>query len=173
MTNLIANNIIAIILSFTSTVLPFFHPIHVSVTEITFDEKEKELEIVSRIFVDDLELAIRESAKQPDLNLLEPAGSQTRDQLVSAYVMSRLKVSLKGKPQVLNYLGHEIESDAILCYIQVKNVKKVETIQVFNSVITELHEDQSNIVNVNVGEKVRSLRLVKDNPSGVLTFESK
>lgn len=149
------------------------HPIHVSVTEITLDEKEKELEIVSRIFVDDLELAIRESAKQPGLNLLEPPKGVTRDELVAAYVMQRLKIAIKGKAQNLKYLGHEIESDAILCYIQIKNVKKIETIEVSNSVLTELHDDQSNIVNVNVGEKVRSLRLVKDNPSGTLTFESK
>ena len=162
-----------IILSFISAALTLFHPLHVSVTEITLDEKEKELEIVSRIFVDDLELAIRESVMQPELNLLQPAGSVTTDQLVSSYVLSRLKVSLKGKAQPLKYLGHEIESDAILCYIQVVNVKKLETIQVSNSVITELHEDQSNIVNVMVREKVKSLRLMKDNPTGTLTFDSK
>ena len=144
-----------------------------SVTEIALDEKEKELEIVSRIFVDDLELAIRESAKQPELNLLKPATGTSTDQLVSVYLARHLKISLKGKPQVLKYLGHEIENDAILCYIQVMNVKKVESIQIFNNVITEIHDDQSNLVHVTVREKVKSLRLMKDNPSGTITFDSK
>lgn len=149
------------------------HPIHVSVTEIAFDEKEKELEIVTRIFLDDLETVIRGSRKQPELKLMEPGAGVTTDQLVSAYLSSRFKISLKGKPQSIKYLGHEIEGEAMLCYIQVSNVKKLEAIEVFNSVITELHDDQSNLVHVTVKETVKSLRLMRDNPSGKLTFDSK
>jgi hypothetical protein len=149
------------------------HPIHVSVTEITLDEKEKELEIVSRIFIDDLETAIRESTKQPELKLLEPGTGTTTDQLVSSYLLPRFKVLMKGKAQKIKYLGHEIENDAMICYIQVINVKRLDTIEVFNSVITELHEDQSNLVHVTVKDKVKSLRLMRDNPSGKLTFETK
>jgi hypothetical protein len=149
------------------------HPIHVSVTEITLDEKEKELEIVSRIFLDDLETAIRESTKQPELKLLEPGTGVITDQLVSAYLTPRFKVSLKGKVQKIKYLGHEIENDAMICYIQVTNVKKLDAIEVFNSIITELYEDQSNLVHVTVKGKVKSLRLMRDNPSGKLTFDTK
>lgn len=150
-----------------------FHPIHVSVTEITYDEKEKELEIISRIFVDDLEAAIREVKKQPELHLLEPGNSVTTDQLVREYLQQRFKISLDGKAQSVLYLGHEVENEAILCYIQVKNVKKWSSIEVLNSVITELHDDQSNLVHVTVRENVKSLRLMRDNPSGKLTFDLK
>ena len=149
------------------------HPVHVSVTEIAFDEKEKELEIISRIFSDDLESAIRVFKKQPELNLLEPVASVTTDQLISEYIQTRFKVSLSGKPQKIKYLGHEVEGDAILCYIQVVNVKKLETIEVYNSVLTELYDDQSNLVHVTLGETVKSLRLMRDNLSGKLTFEVK
>ena len=162
-----------IILSILSTVLTFFHPVHVSVTEITVDGKEKELEIISRIFIDDLETAIREAKKQPTLNLLQPGSAVTTDQLVSEYLQNRFKIILNGKAQKIKYLGHEVESEAILCYIQVVNVKKLETIEVYNSVITEVHEDQSNLINVTQRENVKSLRLMRDNPSGKLTFINK
>jgi hypothetical protein len=161
-----------IILSF-AFLLFTVHPIHVSVTEIAFDAKEKELEIISRIFLDDLELAIRESKKQPELNLLKPVAPITTDQLISEYLQSRFKVTLNNKPQKWKYIGHEVESDAILCYIQVSGVKKLETIEIFNSVLTEIHADQSNLVHVTLGETVKSLRLMQDNPSGKLTFEIK
>jgi hypothetical protein len=149
------------------------HPVHVSVTEISFDGKERELEIVSRIFMDDLETAIREAKKQPGLNLLEPGSTLTTDQLVSEYLQSRFKITLNGKVQKIKYLGHEVESPALLCYIQVQNVKKLETIGVFSSVLTELYDDQSNLVNVTHGETLKSLRLMRDNPSGKLTFVKK
>lgn len=159
-----------IILSFLSAVLTF-HPVHVSVTEIEVDTKEKELEIVSRIFIDDLELAIRQAKKQPELNLLEPKDGVTTDQLVSEYLQSRFRISLGNKPQKIKYLGHQVENEALICYIQVQSVKKIQTIEVYNSIITELHDDQSNLVHVTVNEKVKSLRLMRETPFGTLTFE--
>jgi len=149
-----------------------FHPIHVSVTEITFDEKEKELEIISRIFIDDLESAIRASRNEPDLKLLEPTGVTT-DQLVSGYLQQQLKISLDGKAQKIIFLGHEIENEAMLCYIQVTGVKRFKNIEVTNGTLVELYDDQSNLVHVTVGEKVKSLRLMRNATSGKLQFDSK
>jgi hypothetical protein len=150
-----------------------FHPIHVSVTEISYDEKDKELEIISRIFIDDLESAIRQAQHKPELNLLAPGSDTSIDKLVSEYLQSRFTIKLDGKEQKVVYLGHEIENEAILCYIQVPNVKKWRTIEVVNTVITELYDDQSNLVHVTVRKKVRSLRLMQNNPSGKLTFDIK
>jgi hypothetical protein len=149
------------------------HPLHVSVTEIVYDEKEKQLEIISRIFVDDLETAIRAQLQQPSLDLLNPANGSTTDQLASAYVMSRLSVTLDGKRQKLSFLGSEKEEDALLCYIQVSNVKKWKNIEVTNSVIVETFDDQSNLVHITRGGTVKSLRLMKDNPSGKVVFDEK
>lgn len=149
------------------------HPIHVSVTEITVDEKERELEIIARIFLDDLETAIRQSKKLIELNLLQPGNSITTDQLISGYLQQHFKILIKGKEQKMKYLGHEVEDEAILCYVQISAVKKIETIEVFNNIITEVHDDQSNLVHVTQRGIVKSLRLMNDNPSGKLTFETK
>jgi hypothetical protein len=158
--------VVPVILSWILSVL---HPLHVSVTDIVHDEKERELEIIMRIFTDDLETSIRTQQNSPDLDLLNPAQSTT-DELVKDYVLQRFSVSLDNKKQALNFLGTEVEGDALLCYIQVRSVKKWRTIEVLNSIVTEIYEDQSNLVHVTVGEKVRSLRLMKNNPSGKITF---
>jgi hypothetical protein len=158
--------VVPVILSWILSVL---HPLHVSVTDIVHDEKERELEIIMRIFTDDLETSIRNQQNSPDLDLLNPAQSTT-DELVKDYVLQRFSVSLDNKKQALNFLGTEVEGDALLCYIQVRSVKKWRTIEVLNSIVTEIYEDQSNLVHVTVGEKVRSLRLMKNNPSGKITF---
>jgi hypothetical protein len=159
---------ISIVFSFLILMFPA-HPIHVSVTEITLDEKERELEIIARLFVDDVETSIQKMNDQPELKLLGPS----TDQLVWKYLESRFRISLDGRAQKIKYLGHEIEGEAILCYIQVSNIKKWKEIEVMNSVITELYDDQSNLVHVTVRDKVKSLRLMRDNPSGKLTFDVK
>lgn len=159
--------------SFIYILLGILHPLHISVTEIRYDEKEKELEIITRIFTDDLETAIRAYRAMPELDLLNPVGGVTTKELVSEYLLKHIKISLDGKPQRIEYLGMEQEPDALVCYIRVDNVKKWKTITVVNEVIVAAYSDQSNLVHVTAHGKVRSLRLMKNNSSGTLTFDSK
>jgi hypothetical protein len=151
----------------------YLHPLHVSVTEIEFDEKDKALEIMMRVFIDDLELTLRNDLKQPELDILQPNNGMTIDQMVRGYLKDRFKISLDNKVQKVNYLGHEREGDAFIFYIEVSNIKGWKTIQILNSIITETHDDQSNLVHVTVRDKVRSLRLTRDTPVDKLTFDIK
>ena len=146
------------------------HPMHVSVTEIEFDEKDTALEIMMRVFIDDFELTMRNKLNQPELDVLTPKNGLTIDQMAGDYIKDHFKISLDNKIQKVSYLGHEKESDAFIFYIEVSNVKKWKTIQVLNSIITEIHDDQSNLVHVTVRDQVRSLRLTKNNPVDKITF---
>ncbi|MFM7193380.1 MAG: DUF6702 family protein [Bacteroidota bacterium] len=149
-----------------------FHPIHLSVSEVNYSEKDKSLQMTSRIFIDDLELAIRSAIKDEDLDLLEPGKGRTIDQLVGPYLSKHLRMKVDGKPVVMNYLGHELEDLAIICYIEFPGVKKLKTVEVFNDVIQEIHADQSNLVHVNWKGTVRSARLVREAPSSTFEFET-
>jgi hypothetical protein len=152
--------------------LYFLHPLHVSVTEIKFDTKDRELEIVSRIFIDELEEAVRKELNKPSLDLLNPGTETTIDQLVSQYLSGRLKISIDGRPVKIKYLGHEVEDDAMIVYAYAPGVKKLSSIEVFHSTITELYDDQSNLVHVTVGDKTRSMRLMRDALTGKITFNN-
>ena len=160
------------ILSLSLQVASWVHPMHVSVTEIGVNDKEKRLEIMMRVFIDDLEVTLRRNFKQPELDVLDPKG-QSLDDMMRSYFQQRFLISLDGRQQAVSYLGHERDHEAFVFYIEVDKVKKWKTIQVQNSIITEIYDDQSNLVHVTVGETVRSLRLTRTKPSDMLTFESK
>ena len=149
------------------------HPLHVSVTEIEYSEKNKSLQIISRIFIDDLETSIRSKIKDENLDLLEPGPGRTTDQLVTSYLNDHLKIRLDGKPAKIKYLAHEIEDVAIICYLEIEGVKKIKQIEITNHVIQETHEDQSNLVHVTYKGPVKSLRLMRDKPTDVLIFDQK
>ena len=102
------------------------HPLHVSVSEINYSEKDRALQITSRIFVDDLELSIRNQRKEPEMDLLAPKNGLTTDLLVSEYLKDHFRIKLDGKLQKMKLLGHEVEDVAIICYIEIENVKKIK-----------------------------------------------
>lgn len=148
------------------------HPIHLSVSEVNYSEKDKALQMTSRIFIDDLELAIQAALKEDELDLLDPGKGRTTDQLVSQYLSRHMRMKIDGKPVVMNYLGHEREDLALICYIEFPGVKKLKRVEVYNDVIQEVHADQSNLVHVTWKGTVRSARLVKEAPSGTFEFET-
>jgi hypothetical protein len=149
------------------------HPVHISVTEINYSEKDKALQIVSRLFIDDLELSIRAKRKDPDLDLMEPKAPLTTKQLMIDYLTEHFKVTLDGKLCKLNFLGVEKEDLSLICYIEITNVKKIKTLEVFNDAIMGTHEDQSNLVHVTFKSPVKSARLVYNKPSEKFVFERK
>lgn len=146
------------------------HPIHVSITEIEMDEKDKRLEIMMRVFADDLELTFRKSFNQPELDILGMSKKE-RDKFASKYLRDHFKISLDGKLQNIQYIGHEQEDLAFIFYIEIPDVTMWNTIQIMNDIIMETYDDQSNLVHVTVKEKIRSLRLTKHNPIDKLTFD--
>lgn len=151
----------------------FLHPIHISVSEINYSEKDKALQITSRIFIDDLELSIRAERKEDELDILQPKNGLTTEKMVSDYVLKHMAVKLDGKIQKLTFLGMELEEPALICYIEIENVKKFKTIEVRNDIIMETHEDQSSIIHVTYKGPVKSMRLQRNNPVGAIAFTDK
>ena len=161
------------ILSFLIALVGFVHPIHISVTEINYNEKSKSLQMTTRIFADELELGVRAQRKEPELDLLEPKNGMTTKQMIQNYLLEHIKIKIDGKPVKMNFLGFEKEDISIVSYIEIENVKKLKTIEVFNDLVTELHDDQSNLVHITYKSPVKSARLNRDNPKEVFTFEAK
>lgn len=124
-----------------------------------------------RVFIDDLEVTLRNRLNQPELDILEPKNGLTVDQMAREYLKEHFRITLDNKAQKIVYLGHERESEAFIFYIEVSNVKKWKTIQVFNDLFTETYDDQSNLVHVTLRDKVRSLRLTRNTPVDKLTFD--
>lgn len=147
------------------------HPMHVSVTEIEYNQKNKSLEIISRIFIDDLELSVRKQVNDEMLDLLNPTAPVTTDQLVREYLNRHLLIRIDGKPAKVNYIAHEIEDAAMICYLEIESVRKLKEIEITNSVIQEVHADQSNLVHVTYLGPIKSLRLTREKPAGSLVFE--
>ena len=159
-----------IILLSVFSLISIFHPIHVSVTEIEYDQERKALEMTMRIFVDDLELAIRNDLNEPTLDITLPRNGKTTDELVEAYIRKNFKLKVNGKEQEFEYLGQEIELPVIYVYIQSTNIKKLKDIEVYNSIITETYDDQTNIIHIEVDGEIRSMKLDEENKKDVLTF---
>lgn len=142
------------------------HKLHVSVTQVEFNQKAQSVEIVIRVFGDDLESALSQYAKRRVK--LDPDTANKDKQvgeLAIAYLRNSFQLKNKaGRPVKLNWLRLEWQSDMFWLYIEGKlpansvgaksaTVESLEGVQLRNKVFHELFEDQVNIVNAKIQNK--------------------
>ena len=131
------------------------HEFHLSLTEIRHNSESKSLEVSIKLFTDDLLVAL-EQAGAPKMELGTENEPPEANELIESYLKAHFKLTVNGKPTDFNYLGKEAELDATWCFLEVNDVKKVQTIEVQNTVLLEAFDDQTNMINLNINGRKKS-----------------
>ena len=148
------------------------HPFHVSVCEIDYDQKTKVLQITQRVFLDDMETAIKHVTGKKKIDIKDKAFSTALDDFFKTYFAKHLAISGNNKILKVKYLGHEIEEGAVWCYLETEKIKKIRTVEIKNELLFETFTDQSNIVHIKVAGKTKSLKLTSREKKGTFLFNN-
>ncbi|NER12440.1 hypothetical protein GWK08_03230 [Leptobacterium flavescens] len=147
------------------------HKFYLSVSEVNYSEKDKAIQILSRIFIDDLEDVLEERYE------IEPGLHTDRelediDRYIARYLKGRILVKINGEETPFNFLGKEYDNDVIKCYIEIPDVEMedLNSLEIENTVLFELFEEQQNIVHFKIKKPHRSFILIKENAKGLLNF---
>jgi hypothetical protein len=134
------------------------HPFHVSVVEINHNAAEKSLEISCKIFTDDFEKVLAKNYKAK-VDLINPPSKPAMDSLVKKYIFSHLSLRVNGSNVPFTYVGFENDNDAAYGYVEIPNVPVVSRIDISNSIMFDMFDDQINIMHVVVGGTRKSNKL--------------
>ncbi|MGQ7853220.1 DUF6702 family protein [Pedobacter sp. WC2501] len=135
------------------------HPLHVSTTEVNFNAKDKTLEISCKIFSDDFEAILAKLYKQK-IDLSNPNMKGTMDELVKKYLLSHLQLKANGKAVAMNYIGFEIDHEATNIYLEVEKVAAIKSVEVNDSILYDMFDDQMSIVHVVKGSTRKSTKIL-------------
>lgn len=145
------------------------HKFYVSVTEVEYNQNQSSLQIISRVFTDDMEKLLQ-TRYLKDLYLARESEHDQADVYLEEYLSQKLKITVDGTSYPHTFLGKQYDNDLLILYIEVEDVKAVSQIYVKNQILTDLFPGQKNVVHVEVGDKTRSLLLNRDRDSGLLNF---
>jgi len=147
------------------------HKFYVSVTEVEYNEKAESLQIISRVFIDDLE-DLLQTRYEKTLMLGKKQESPKVPHYVEKYLNKKVEVHVDGKLMELKYIGMEYEDDMILLYMEIPKVKSVRQISVKNALLTDMFSEQKNLVHVTYKGNTKSLILNKDKQEDLLIFNN-
>ena len=159
---------------FLILVVPLFaftavHKYYVSVTQINYVPSEQSVQIISRIFVDDLEKLLRERYDEA-ITLIAINEESSNNAYIEKYLKEKLKIKINGKEALLTFVGKEYDADIVKCYLEVEGVKKIESIEISNQVLFDLFDEQQNIVKTKIYSKQKSFLLDRSNKLALLNF---
>ncbi|MGZ3756638.1 MAG: DUF6702 family protein [Mucilaginibacter sp.] len=129
---------------------PVFHPIHVSTTEVNYNGQDNKLEVTCTLFVDDFELGL-EKQYHSKADLQKPALHTAMDVLVKNYLHDHLQIKNGNSTTSLNYLGFEINKEAVNIYLESDKTQTPKKIGIEVSLLHNIFTDQINIVHISVG----------------------
>ncbi len=146
--------------------LAFNHPFFVSVTEVEYSSKTKELGIACKIFPDDMEDALRLiSGKQSDLYKGDKALNSAT---LNSYFQQHLQIRINGKTKAINFLGYEIDKEVAWIYFNIPKLTGVKSVEVVSDLLYASKPEQSNIIHINIDGKRESFKLMAPQRSALL-----
>ena len=161
--------ILFLLLLFSLSSFKTDHKFYVSVTEIEYNQKAQSLQIISRIFIDDLEKLLQ---KRYDASILlsEKNESKKVTDYLNKYLGQKMEIQVDGKPFKLNYIGKEYENDMALIYIEIPNVPEFKNIRIKNAILTDMFSEQKNLVHVEYKGETKSLILTSGKDEDLIIF---
>lgn len=145
------------------------HPLHVSTTEVNFNAKDKTLEVSCRIFSDDFEAILAKLYKQKT-DLSSPNMKTTMDELVKKYLLSHMQLKANGKAVTLNYIGFEIDHEATNIYLEVEKITAIKSVEVNDTILYDMFDDQMSIVHVVKGNVRKSTKILYPEKKFIANF---
>ena len=143
------------------------HRFYTGIYQINFVPQKKMVQITTRIFADDLNDALK---NQYHKTTFLGTDKETPEDVVlmKKYLSEKFKLSINGKFQAMNFLSKELEDNVVICYYNIKDIPKINSLEVENSILTEIHPEQQNIIQFNDNGTKKSILLSSETYKGML-----
>lgn len=157
------------VLVFTTLSFTAVHKYYVSITQIEYIKEKQSVQIITRIFIDDIEKLLR-TRYNDSITLQENEQEVEIDSYIQKYLKSKIEIDINNQPVVLNFIGKEYEADLVYCYLEIENVKEIKSFSIKNKVLFDLFPEQKNVIRTTINTKNKSFILIPENDKGLLNF---
>ncbi|QIH38499.1 hypothetical protein G7A72_06660 [Flavobacterium sp. Sr18] len=145
------------------------HKFYVALYQVNYAPEKKMLQITTRIFVDDLNIAVGKKYSKK-INLGSENESVDDVNFLKKYFSEKFYIKVNGQTKPIHFLSKEMEGDVLICYFSMKEIQKINSLEIYNAVITEGNSEQQNIMHFNVSGVKNTLLFTESTSKGMLKY---
>jgi hypothetical protein len=149
----------------------WYHPIHVSVTNIDLDPGRGTVDLSVKIFSDDFQdLILHNYAVQ--LRITEQESPDKQIGTVNRYIWEALKLEINGKDAAsMRFMETSMNEEAIWLHYRYEHGSRIRKMKIMNTIMLETFNDQTNLVIVTYDQKQNGYRLNNKNTELTLNIK--
>jgi hypothetical protein len=145
------------------------HKFYMAIFQVNYAPEKKMLQITSRIFVDDLNLALEK--KYGKKTFLGADKESADDQaILKKYFIENLQIKVNGQNKPVVFLSKEMEDNIVICYCRVTDISKLHSAEITNTLLTNWNSDQQNILHFTAFGEKKTVLFTASNKTEVLKF---
>jgi hypothetical protein len=145
------------------------HKFYMAIFQVNYAPEKKMLQITSRIFVDDLNLALEK--KYGKKTFLGADKESADDQLIlKKYFVENFQIKVNGQNKPVVFLSKEMEDNIVICYCRVTDISKLHSAEITNTLLTNWNSDQQNILHFTAFGEKKTVLFTASNKTEVLKF---
>lgn len=145
------------------------HKYYLSLTDIKYNEKSKSLQIITDVFIDDIESALNKK-HNIDLQLTSKRELQNNDKYFEEYLKKNIIFRINGLNKSFTYIGKECKGDMVSLYYEIEDVLNISSVEIKNTLLIKTYSEQQNIIKFKINDKRKSLLLDINKDNGLLQF---
>jgi hypothetical protein len=145
------------------------HKFYMAIYQINFAPEKKMLQITSRIFIDDLNKTLEKKYKR---KFFVGSEKESADDLalMKKYLAENFALKVNGQPKNMEFLSKEMDGDVLVCYLKIVDVSKINSLEIYNSVLIDCFSEQQNIVHVTAFDVKKSFLFTENSTKQVLKY---
>ncbi len=145
------------------------HKFYIGVFQVDYFKEKKSIQITARLFIDDLEKALQTKYnKHFYVTTKDEIGNTNK--YIEEYIKERFLVKLNNKNQTLTLLTKEQEDNIIICYLKIPFSEKIKTLELTNTILTDIFSEQQNLVHLNNNGNKKTLLFTNTNNYQKINF---
>ncbi len=156
-----------------TTILMSFapHNYYITITEGEYNSTESTFQLTIKFIGHDLEKALA-NAGADNLMLGTEKESTKANEMISGYISKHFQLIANGKNLIFNFVGKEVgNDDFIYCYIESEKIKKFKSLEIKNTLLTEVFSAQENIVYLTIADKKHSFSFNKEKTNQTINLD--
>ncbi|HEA29313.1 MAG TPA: peptidase E [Leeuwenhoekiella sp.] len=147
-----------------------WHKFYLSVTQVEFVPEEHSVQVITRLFYDDLQKALQERYDS-SIRVEKSYDQKKLNAFINKYIQQKFKLKINGNPAQLHYLGHKDENDYVVCFLETTDINEVKSLEIENTLLMDAFTEQKNVIHTQVGDTHKSFMLTAERDTAVLNID--
>ena len=147
-----------------------FHKFYVGVFQIDYFKEKKAVQIIARLFIDDLEKALH---KKHNKHFYITTKDEVADanSYIAMYLQDKLKIKINNKIQTIQFLTKEQEDNIVICYLKINFKDYIKDLEITNNVLSDIFNEQQNLLHLNINGNKKTILFTNTEPNQKLKYK--